>query len=342
MKNISVIIPMYNAEKYIGECLESIFAQTFQDFEIIVVDDCSTDNSCAVVEKFIKTHVGGGDLKLVRRKINSGGPSISRNCGLELSRGKYIFFMDNDDLLVKTALEELFNLAEQFQAEVIYCDRCGTFQDKENILVDNKPYFVKSPVLIPEDLPGKIQAHIQGRFRPEPWLKFSLRDFLIENEIRFGTYVQEDSIWTISLLIAAKRFLISPNVCYLYRNYPEQLSKLTHMVQNQDNTKKALRILQRSIYGIKDFDNFLNKTEFLKNHTEWRYALLSNVLNRDISWALESVAHLPPHEIYEMIQNEFKKDFGEYDILISSLISANMMTMKNFIISQQKLRSLAH
>ena len=55
---ISVIIPMYNAEKFIGECLESIFAQTFQDFEVIVVDDCSTDNSCAVVEKF---QGGGGD-----------------------------------------------------------------------------------------------------------------------------------------------------------------------------------------------------------------------------------------------------------------------------------------
>ena len=59
MKNISVIIPMYNAEKFIGECLESIFAQTFQDFEIIVVDDCSTDNSCAVVENFIANHGGG-------------------------------------------------------------------------------------------------------------------------------------------------------------------------------------------------------------------------------------------------------------------------------------------
>ena len=56
---ISVIVPMYNAEKFIGACLESIFAQTFQDFEIIVVDDCSTDNSCAIVEKFVQQ--GGGE-----------------------------------------------------------------------------------------------------------------------------------------------------------------------------------------------------------------------------------------------------------------------------------------
>ena len=57
---VSIIIPMYNVEKYIGECLDSIFAQTFQDFEVIVVDDCSTDNSCAVVENYIQTQGGGG------------------------------------------------------------------------------------------------------------------------------------------------------------------------------------------------------------------------------------------------------------------------------------------
>lgn len=58
--NVSIIIPMYNAEKYIGECLESIFAQTMNNFEVIVVDDCSTDNSCKVVENFIANHGGGG------------------------------------------------------------------------------------------------------------------------------------------------------------------------------------------------------------------------------------------------------------------------------------------
>ena len=112
MSKISVIIPMYNSEKYVGECLESVLAQTFQDFEIIVVDDCSTDKSCKVVEKFIKNF--GDKIKLVRRKFNSGLPSLPSNDGITISSGKYIFFMDNDDLIIKTAFEELFEIAENF------------------------------------------------------------------------------------------------------------------------------------------------------------------------------------------------------------------------------------
>ncbi len=60
---VSIVIPMYNAEKYIGECLDSILAQTFKDFEVIVVDDCSTDKSCAVVESFLPKFNGGGGLR---------------------------------------------------------------------------------------------------------------------------------------------------------------------------------------------------------------------------------------------------------------------------------------
>ena len=82
---ISVVIPMYNAEKYIGDCLDSLLAQTFGDFEVIVVDDCSTDSSCAVVQSYAGKF--GGRLKLARTEKNSGGGGyVPRNIGLNLSR----------------------------------------------------------------------------------------------------------------------------------------------------------------------------------------------------------------------------------------------------------------
>ena len=114
---VSVIIPLYNAQNYIGACLESILIQTLQDFEVIVVDDCSTDNSAAIAENYLEKF--GGRLKIVYLPKNTGNPSIPRNEGLKFSRGEFIFFMDNDDLLVDNALEILCNFAEKYRADVV-------------------------------------------------------------------------------------------------------------------------------------------------------------------------------------------------------------------------------
>ena len=95
--SISVIIPMYNMEKYIGECLTSLANQTFQDFDVIVVDDCSTDNSRKFVQGFLETF--SGRLKLKKMSKNSGYPGLPRNTALDMARGKYIYFLDSDDLL---------------------------------------------------------------------------------------------------------------------------------------------------------------------------------------------------------------------------------------------------
>ena len=118
---ISIVIPLYNAEKYLVECLDSILAQTFQDFEVIVVDDCSIDGSRAIVENYFEKF--GGRLKLSVMGKNSGSGALPRNKGLKLSRGEYIFFMDNDDLLTPTALEELYTVAKNFSADVVYLER---------------------------------------------------------------------------------------------------------------------------------------------------------------------------------------------------------------------------
>ena len=80
---VSIIIPLYNAEKYIAECLESVLAQTFKNFEVIIVDDCSTDNSCTIVESYIPKF--SGRLKLYHMEKNSGSGALARNKGLKLS-----------------------------------------------------------------------------------------------------------------------------------------------------------------------------------------------------------------------------------------------------------------
>lgn len=95
---------MFNTEKYIGECLDSIMMQNFSDYEVIVVDDGSTDGSCEIVSRYIK-----GKLNINLLKQKNSGVSAARNLGIEKVRGKYIIFVDSDDFLVNESLEFLKN-----------------------------------------------------------------------------------------------------------------------------------------------------------------------------------------------------------------------------------------
>ena len=88
---VSVIVPMYNTEKYIGELMDSVLAQTLQSFELVIVDDCSTDKSCEIVESYIPKF--SGRLQLIKSSVNSGGCAVPRNKGLAVSRGEYVFLL---------------------------------------------------------------------------------------------------------------------------------------------------------------------------------------------------------------------------------------------------------
>ena len=150
--SVSVIISLYNYERYIGECLDSLLAQTFKNFEVIVADDCSTDSSCAIVESYRERF--GGRLTLTKTERNTGGGGEPRNLGFTLSRGEYVFFMDADDVVIKTALEELYTLAKNYDADVVYCEKyfmsSGIGQEFiDNVHIANiktqKPPFVEEP-----------------------------------------------------------------------------------------------------------------------------------------------------------------------------------------------------
>ena len=123
-------------------------AQTFQNFDIIVVNDCSTDNSVAEVEKFLPQFKGR--LKLKSLPKNTGASAVPKNTGVQMARGKYVMFLDSDDYLSATAIEELFKIAEDTDAEVIHCSQYFTFKDDTDEIKTStfqKTYHVNKPTL---------------------------------------------------------------------------------------------------------------------------------------------------------------------------------------------------
>ena len=120
MPEISVIIPVYNTSAYLQECVDSVLAQTYQDFEIILVDDCSTDNSLALA-RLLYGH--NNKVQIIHREKN-GTAGAARNEGLKRAKGKYIAFIDSDDLFLPQALEYLYRRAEEYHADVVHSAGC--------------------------------------------------------------------------------------------------------------------------------------------------------------------------------------------------------------------------
>lgn len=109
MPTVSIVTPVYNAEKLISETIESVLNQTYSDFEMLIVDDCSTDNSKEIIKKYSNIDKR---IKYYSLQKNSGA-AVARNKGIELSRGRYICFLDSDDLWTKTKLEEQLNFMKE-------------------------------------------------------------------------------------------------------------------------------------------------------------------------------------------------------------------------------------
>ena len=322
---VSVVIPMYNVEKYIGECLESILYQTFQDFEVIAVNDCSTDNGVKIVERYIPKF--GGRLKLFGMEKNSGSGALPRNKGLKLSRGEYIFFVDADDLITPTALEELYINAENFSADVVYTERYyESNHDLSNVYIKNSQSnnFVDKPTFETDDLAKRVNGILNTKYLVTPWTKFVKRDFLIEHEIFFPhVAISEDNIWTFALIFYAKKLLRVPNVVYVYR-----LNK-NSVGQKKKTPEETINFWGSPlISGVKNLNNLMSKLEFFQNNPKYRYAVLANFLGK-CSMGF-SYSNLPQFAIYETIKQNFGKNLGEQDVLVSvlcALLNAYQMTL---------------
>ena len=124
---VSVIVPVYNVEKYIDKCLDSLVNQTLKDIEIIVVNDGSPDNSQKIIDKYVKKYPN----KVKSFIKENGGQGSARNLGMEYAKGEYISFVDSDDWIDFDALEKMYDLAKKEKSDIVICDMIDHYPDYE-------------------------------------------------------------------------------------------------------------------------------------------------------------------------------------------------------------------
>ena len=127
MKSVSVIVPFYNVESYIGRCLDTLVKQTLDDIEIILVNDGSKDRSKIVVDKYIKEY----PEKIVYLEKENGGLSDARNFAIPYAKGEYIAFLDSDDYVNVEMYKDMYELAKRENRDLVECDFYCEYPDKK-------------------------------------------------------------------------------------------------------------------------------------------------------------------------------------------------------------------
>lgn len=207
MTTISVLIPVYNAQKYIVPCIDSLSQQTFADFEIICLNDGSTDNSAEVLQQLA---VREKRLKIITQK--NSGVAVARNRLIQEAQGKYIAFVDADDKVLPSYLEKLYAAAEKEQADISKCffqeidenDKCSSANC-------SRRFYTR-----PDDtLSSRFSA---GYHDSVVWGKLFCRTFLVENKLHFRPgHVAEDLPFVVQAFMSADRIVYVPEPLYLYR-----------------------------------------------------------------------------------------------------------------------------
>lgn len=199
---ISVIIPVFNVEQYLAECLDSILSQGIENLEVICVNDGSMDTSLELVQKYAKD-----DPRFTVVDQINAGQSVARNIGISLARGEYLYFMDSDDYLVPGALNKLLTTARMECTDIVYFGAESFFEDRD-LKLDHANYvnFYKRQPTFDHAVSGDVLLMDQLEnwlFRCSIPLQFIRREFLLDTGLRFKEgIIHEDEL--ISCLLAAK------------------------------------------------------------------------------------------------------------------------------------------
>ena len=331
---ISVIIPMYNAEQYIAECLDSLLNQTFQDFEVIIINDSSNDSSRAIAESYIPKF--GERLKIFDNEKNFG-QGYSRNNGLRYATGEYVFFMDADDMLLLSGLEKMYAVTKYAdKVDVVNLTKYYAWDDvKQNcVLVNPKISISVQELLIENNLKWRIENLLEDKFMWKIWCRLLRRDFLLENEIFFPEDIEfgEDQIWTHGILFCAEKTVHLPYACYLYRRSKNSITL------KERNTLQIITVrLGVVINGLKWIDDIIRKNAFLNKNLQLRHEILDHFTRRFYAWILMHANKKSQTEIYGAIKREFGDNFGEYDVLISALCTYATKNQKEINNLKKKL-----
>jgi glycosyltransferase involved in cell wall biosynthesis len=237
MPKISVIIPVYNVEKYLVKCIDSVLSQTFTDFECILIDDGSPDNCGKICDEYAKKD---RRTKVIHQE--NSGVSSARNAGLDIAQGEWITFIDSDDWVDENYLELMYNNAVNNNIDLSICGMCSIGENGK--LIEKSKQF---PIMFFDKISAKKTLFCFEYFTTATVSKLVNRKYVYENNIRFDTEIKicEDGLFWFEIIDKVDRVLYDSTPCYNYmRNENSALNSIKAVDNYMTNYIATNRMMQ--------------------------------------------------------------------------------------------------
>ncbi len=321
---ISVIIPAYNVEKYIQRCIDSVLAQTFADYEIIIVNDCSSDSTVEIIRKYYNDNK---KIKLIQHEKNKG-LALTRNTGMDNAFGEYIFFIDSDDWIQADTLAALFKLAKTSNADIAACGISAVYQDgSRKTLHSQRGMIAGGAQALPLIANDKIFV--------TAWNKLYSNELINKYKLRFADMYHEDIMFAIETLFYCRLYVTIPDEMYNYYQTPASIVRGKYTDKHIISYIKLCSLFNQFVNKINKEDQILNekaidsiyyylmrhniskiKQFYLQNNRYERIQMLSKVFDQRVS------------DSYLFVQSIFEGLMIENQRLLSQNIVLNQKLCK--------------
>lgn len=260
---ISVIIPVYNVEKYIGQCLDSIVNQTYKNLEIIIVNDGSNDNSLEIINRYSQN-----DRRIKIINLENKGVSFARNIGIKNSEGNYISFVDSDDYLNLNTYEKL---VKNLDGEDLIIFNYGRFENSTGEIIKEK--YVSDDEM--QELPEE-KRYLYSKINHSCWNKLYKTEYLKRNKFKFFEILYEDVFFNLEVIYSTNNIKILNESFYNYR-----VNRKDSIMGNRNNND--LNYIQRQVSAYKtNFENINKLIE--KNKNNYSAGKLVYILSERENW----------------------------------------------------------
>lgn len=255
---ISVIVPVYNTEKYLKKCLDSIISQNLKDIEIIIVNDCSLDKSLEIIKKYMRLDKR---ITLINKEKNEG-ISSARNSGIKLARGEYILHIDSDDWIEQNYFFEMYNYAIKNNADIVISDFYREFENGRVVYNIEQGLIGKEKI----DKEEVIENICQFKVSPCIWNKLIKTELYKKNNILFpqGVSIGEDLYVILKLIYFSKNIIKYDKAFLHYIQNPKGLTK--NNMKNLEKIKDIHFVLKELEHFFILQNTFLSTNELKVNH----------------------------------------------------------------------------